>query len=136
MPGYLNKALQRFKDLQPKKKQNSPHPHVAPQFGAKIQYTLDVDDSPLFNKKETKYSQAVAGTLLYYGRAVDSTILTTLSTIATEQATPTEKTKTASNQLIDYCASQEETIISNSASNRILTVHSDAGYCNKKKSRM
>jgi hypothetical protein len=44
---------------------------------------------PLFNKEETKYVQAVAGTLLYYGRAVDSTILTSLSSLARKQAKPT-----------------------------------------------
>ena len=40
-----------------------------------------------------KYAQEVAGTLLYYAKAVDSTILTALSAIATKQANPTEKTR-------------------------------------------
>jgi hypothetical protein len=93
MPGYLSKALLRFNHPQPKKKQNSPYPHAAPQYGAKIQYTPDVNDSPLLNKEETKYIQAVAGTLLYYGGAVDSTILPALSAIPTEQAKPKEKNK-------------------------------------------
>jgi hypothetical protein len=38
-------------------------------------------------------------------------------------------------QLLDYCASQEEAIITYNKSKMILVVHSDAGYCNKKKSR-
>ncbi len=46
MPGYLPKALLRFNHPQPKKKQNSPYPHDAPQYGAKIQYTPDADNSP------------------------------------------------------------------------------------------
>ena len=33
MPGYLDKALLRFKHETPKTKQNSPHPHVTPQYG-------------------------------------------------------------------------------------------------------
>jgi hypothetical protein len=37
MPGYLSKALLQFNHPQPKKKQNSPYPQVAPQYGAKIQ---------------------------------------------------------------------------------------------------
>jgi hypothetical protein len=40
---------------------------------------------------EAKYVQEVAGVLLYYTRAVDSTILPALSAIATEQANTTEK---------------------------------------------
>jgi len=77
----------------------------------------------------------VAGTLLYYGRAVDNTILTALSAVATEQAKPTQKTMEVIKQLLDYCATQEDAIISYRASQMILAVHSDAGYCNEKKSR-
>ena len=116
MPGYLPKALLRFNHPQPKKKQNSPYPHVAPQYGAKIQYTPDVDNSPPLNKEETKYNQAVTGTLLYYGRAVDNTILPALSAIVTKQSKPMEKTKETIKQLLDYCASQEVAIISYSTS--------------------
>jgi hypothetical protein len=38
-------------------------------------------------------------------------------------------------QLLDYCATQEEAIITYNASKMTLAVHSDAGYCNKKKAR-
>jgi hypothetical protein len=38
-------------------------------------------------------------------------------------------------QLLDYCATQEEAIITYNASKMILAVHSDAGYCNKKNVR-
>jgi hypothetical protein len=46
MPGYLPNALLRFNHPKPKKKQNSPHPHVIPQYGTKIQYASDADTSP------------------------------------------------------------------------------------------
>jgi hypothetical protein len=93
-----------------------------------------IPPSPL-NKEDTKYIQAVAGMLLYYGRAVDNTILPALSAITTEQAKPMEKTMETIKQLLDYCAMQEEAVISYKASKMILAVHSDAGYCNEKKSR-
>ncbi len=51
------------------------------------------------------------GTLLYYAHAVNSTILTALSSLATEQAKPMQKTMEKVKQLLDYCASQEEAII-------------------------
>jgi hypothetical protein len=38
-------------------------------------------------------------------------------------------------QLLDYCASQEEAIITYNASKMVLAVHSDAGYANEKKAR-
>ncbi len=93
MLGYLPNALLRFNHPKPKKKQNSPHPHVIPQYGTKNQYASDANTSPPLNKEETKYIQAVTGTLLYYGRVVDNTILPALSAIATKQAQPTEKQK-------------------------------------------
>jgi hypothetical protein len=90
---------------------------------------------PPLSPAKTKYIQAVAGTLLYYRRAVDSTILTSLSYLATEQNKPMQKTIATVKQLLDYCASQEEAIITYNASSIILNVHSDAGYLNKKKAR-
>ncbi len=74
----------------------------------------------------------MAGTLLYYARAVDPTILPALSAIGTKQATPTQTTMETIKQLLDYCATQEEAIITYSASKMILCIHSDAGYCNEK----
>jgi hypothetical protein len=135
MPRYLRKAMVRFGHEKPSKIQNSPHPHKITQYGTKIQYVEDEDESPPLNKKEKKYVQAVAGTLLYYGRAIDSTILTSLSSLATEQAKPTQKTIETVKQLLDYCKMKEEAIITYSASKMILNVHSDAGYLNEKKAR-
>ncbi len=96
---------------------------------------MEEDTSPLLNKEEAKYVQAVTGTLLYYARGVDNTILPALSAIATKQAKPTEKTKATIQQLLDYCAMQEEPVIAYKASKMILAIHSDAGYCNEKNSR-
>jgi hypothetical protein len=75
------------------------------------------------------------GTLLYYARAGDSTILTALSSLATEQAKPMQKTMMKVKQLLDCCTSQEEAIITYNKSKMILVIHSNAGYCNKKKLR-
>jgi hypothetical protein len=94
-----------------------------------------LDESPKLDKAGIKYIQQVAGTLLYYGRAVDPTILPALSSIASEQTAPTERTMERVKQLLDYCASQEEAIITYNSSKMIMAVHSDVGYANKKKAR-
>ncbi len=86
-------------------------------------------------QKHTQYVQAIAGTLLYYARAVDTTVLTALSLIATKQANPTQETMKKVKQLLDYCATQEEAIVTYNASKMILAIHSDAGYCNEKNAR-
>jgi hypothetical protein len=135
MPGYLQKAFTRFKHKMPVKIQNSPHPHIIPQYGAKTQYAKEYNESPPLSKEDTKYIQAVARTLLHYARAVDATILPSLSSIATEQAKPAHETMKTVKQLSDYCATQEEAIITYNASKMILAVRSDAGYCNEKNAR-
>ena len=86
-------------------------------------------------KEETKYVQAVAGTLLYYARAVDTTILMALSSFATKQANPTQERMKRVKQLLDYSATQEDAIITYNASKIILAIHSNARYCNKKNTR-
>ena len=40
MPGYIAAALLRFKHPTPSKRQDSPHPHTAPKYGAKTLYGL------------------------------------------------------------------------------------------------
>jgi hypothetical protein len=135
MPGYLGKAMTCFGHKKTNKIQNSPHSHKITQYGVKIQYADEEDESPPLNKEETKYVKAVAGTLPYYGRAVDSTILILLSSLATKQGKPTQKTMETVKQLLDYCATQEEAIITYTESKMILNVHSDVGYLNEKKGR-
>jgi hypothetical protein len=135
MPGYAEDALVRFRHEQPKQKQNAPHEHTPPNYGGKTQYAKPEQPSRLLDKVEKTYVQAVTGTFLYYARSVDSTILTTLNTIATQQAAPTESTMEDIKQLLDYCASQEEAIVTYHASDMILAVHSDAGYLNEHKSQ-
>ena len=102
MPGYIDRALVRFNHEKPTKVQNSPYPHVSPKFGTTIQYVEDEIESPTLSKEDTKYIQAVTGTLLYYARAINPTILPALSTIATEQAKSTQKTMKNVKQLLDY----------------------------------
>jgi hypothetical protein len=92
MPGYITNALQHFGHEHPRRMQNLPHPHVAPTYGAKVQYVkLEAPSIPL-DKDGQKYIQAITGTLLYYSHAVDSTMLVALTAIATQQASPTQKT--------------------------------------------
>ena len=73
-----------------------------------------------------KFIQQVCGKFLFYGKAADSTILTSLSAIASQQTNPTTDTMAKVKQLLDYLASQEEATLTYSASDVILAVHSNA----------
>jgi hypothetical protein len=133
MPGCIKKALTRFGHERPKRKQNSPHMHIAPIYGTRAQYVKPENPSPLLSKAEKTYIQAVTGTLLYHARAVNSTILTTLNAIAMQQAAPTQDTLEEIQQVLDYCASQEGAILTYHKISMILAVHSNASYLNKRK---
>jgi hypothetical protein len=93
MPDYLGNALVRFGHEPPTKPQMQPHPHTIPTYGATIQYTEATDTFLAATKAEHKYIRQVIGVLLYYGRAVDSTILAGISSLAAAQASkPTAQT--------------------------------------------
>ena len=68
------------------------------------------------------------GKFIWYGRGVDGTILTPLSTIAAKQAKPTVQMMQHSQQLLDYLANQEPAVLTYCKSNMVLAVHSDASY--------
>ena len=91
--------------------------------------------APPLNKKDKRFIQQVCGKFLFYGRAIDSTVLTPISAIASQQANPTEETMAQTKQLLDYLASQEEAVLTYKASDMVLAVHSDAGYLNEPKAR-
>ena len=90
MPGYVQDTLQRFKHYPPQRRQDQPYTHTPPENGAKVQYVKGADDSPLLANADKKFVQQVTGVFLFYARAVDSIMLTALSAIVSEQATPTE----------------------------------------------
>ena len=92
MPGYVKRALQQFNHPAPSKRQNSPYPNVPIKYGATKQYATTRVDAPAVSAADKKIIQQVCGKFLFYGRAVDSTILTAISAIASKQATPTTDT--------------------------------------------
>jgi hypothetical protein len=89
MPEYIENALIRFGHNKPDKPQMQPYHHTTPTYGATIEYAKAVDTSPAATKVGEKVIRQVIGILLYYGHAVDSTIITGLSSLAVAQAKST-----------------------------------------------
>lgn len=69
MPGYIERALQRFEHPASKKPQHNPYKYIAPEYGSKVQYEADADTSELLDAKGKNRLQQIFGTLLYYARA-------------------------------------------------------------------
>ena len=135
MPEYITKALQRFQHTMPKKRQDQPYPHTKVTYGAKQQYTETEDTSPAVSKEEKTFIQEVIGTLLYYARAVDCTMLCALGSLASQQAQPTERTMQLVKQLLDYAASNPDAVVTYRKSDMVLALHSDASYLSETKAR-
>ena len=92
MPLYLKNALKQFQHPPLVVPQDQPHPHIKKQYGAKVQRAKPPDNTPLLDKAGKKFIQEVPSVFLFLARAVDSTMLTPLSALASEQAAPTENT--------------------------------------------
>jgi hypothetical protein len=96
-------------------------------YGAKSQYAMK-DETPPLTAQQCLTIQKVTGSVLYYARAVDPTVLMPLNDIATEQTKATEKTQAATNQLLDYLATHSDATIRYHASDMILHIHSNVSY--------
>ena len=101
MPGYVQKALVRFNITKSKNDTNSPSIYIKPEYGKQAQLdTIDPNAEPVTDPKFKKLLQQVVGVFLYYARAVDPTMLTSLSKLASQQANPTQSTVEALNRFL------------------------------------
>ena len=93
MPSYITKLLTKFQHKL-HRPQFSPHeaaPYVPMKKGQR-QYADQPDTTSYHNATEITKVQSIVGSLLYYARAIDNTILPALNVIAASQAKPTKTT--------------------------------------------
>jgi hypothetical protein len=133
MPGYCEKAGQRFHHTAPKKLQHQPYPSIPRTYGSKQQFCDSVDTSPALSSQQKTFLQEVIGVSLYNARAVDCTMLIALGSLATQQANPTENTLARINEFLDYALSHPDAGITYRASDMVLAAHSDASYLSETK---
>ncbi len=126
MPGYIKKKLQEYNQAMPTRLQRCPYSPEPKQFGSKAQAPLPPDESPELDAKGIKRIQQIVGSILYYARAVDMTVLAALSTIAIEQTKATQRTRDQSIQLLDYLASNQDAKVRIHASDIVMKIHLEA----------
>jgi hypothetical protein len=75
MAGYIDKL---FQTIRPNgtKGASTPNSYVPPNYKKSGAQTATIDDTPLATLAQKKEHQSVIGTLLYYSRTVDPSILT------------------------------------------------------------
>ena len=87
-------------------------------------------------KAQHKTAQTFYVLFQYYARSIDTTMLSTISSIATNMTTATRKDLDfRMNQFLDYAATHPDARIRFIASNMQLWIHSDASYLSEPKTR-
>ena len=137
MPNYIPKALKRLQYQPQRRPQYSPHQHIPIKYGRKgeQQFAEQPDSSNPLTPAQKTHLQSVIGTLLYHGRSIDYSILPSLNTISSEQATPTVETQNKAQRVLDFVATHPLPYIRYHASDMILHVDSDAAYLVAPKAR-
>ncbi len=111
-----------------KKPQHCPYTPAPRQYGADAQAPLPNNISPKLSTDKIKEIQCIIGSSLYYARAVDSTVLMALSSIASKQTKGTMNTMDKAKQFLDYLATHLDATIQFRESDMILNIHSNASY--------
>jgi hypothetical protein len=124
-------ALTHFQHPPPVKRQDQPYLHAKQQ---RLSMPWQRTPPPL-DKAGKKLVKEVCGVFLFLARGVDGSLLPALSTLASQQANPTEQTPALCKQFLDYMASQDKAVLTYKESNMVLAIHSDASYLSKPKAR-
>ena len=132
MPGYIKKQLLKYHHIM-RRIQHCPYAPEPKTYGAKAQSPLPQKTSRILTDTEIKQVQKIVGSILYYARAVDMTVLMALSSIASEQTKGTERILEKAYHVLDYLASHPNAVVRFCASNMVLNIHSDASYLSKPK---
>jgi hypothetical protein len=137
MLGYIKAALHEYQHATPARPEHAPHTWNPPIYGAKTQFVNDETSSPALSDKDVNKLHQLRGTLLYYARDVDPTLIMPINVLASAQSKATEVTADKVVKLLNYCNTHPETKIRYHASDMILHIHSDASYLseNEAKSR-
>ncbi len=136
MPGYITKALQHFR---PQYLLPTHHAAATPKkYHAAIYprtQLVQEDNSPLLTPTQRTEIQAIVGTLLYYARAVNPSLLLIANEIASQQANSTQKVLTAANRARSYVSSRQNNCITYYACDMILFLHVHASYLSRSHAR-
>jgi hypothetical protein len=133
MPGYIAKLLKRVRPAGVKAA-STPSVYSPPNYRSTAQ-TATVDASPLATATQQHELQVVVGTLLYYARTVDPSILTAVHELGSVQAHPTVNDMLKMERLLQYASSHQHNGIRFHASCMQLQIQSDASYLSRTKAR-
>ena len=129
MPGYITKVLQRFVP-DTTTGAASPAVYTPPVYG-NPDLRPALDNSPPLSPPLILQLQEIIGSLLYYARGIDISMLTAVNHLASLQANPTHATMQAAHRLLAYCARYPNNALRFRACDMILHIQSDASHLSR-----
>ena len=134
MPGYVGKALRRFKVPVPRHIVHSPA-YCPPIVYAKAQLVDVPDTTDPLTSAEITHVQQVIGVFLFYARCIDPTISTVLNKLSKQLSSPTKRLLQRLDHLLAYMACHPNAEVVFKASDMQLCIHSDASYLSEPESK-
>ena len=135
MPGYVRAVLHSFQHKKPKRPKYSPYSCTQPIYGNNNQMLSEKAPAEELDEKNQKILQKIVSKFLYYARAIDSTMLMSLNSLAAVQTKPKIETTKQITQFINYSATHPDAIIEYRKSGMILHIYSDASYISELEAR-
>jgi hypothetical protein len=103
MPGYIKAALHKYQHDAPVLPEHAPHTWNPTIYGAKTQFMTGETSNPVLSDKDENKLEQLTGTLLYYDRAVDPTLIMPINVLTSEQSKATDVTADKVIKLLNYC---------------------------------
>jgi hypothetical protein len=134
MPGYIEKLLRK---MRPNgiKDASTPGIYHPPNYKSPKSQTATIDATPLATKIQHHELQVVVGTLLYYARTVDPSILTAIHELGSVQSQPTIQDMKKVDRVLQYVSTHQHGATRFYASNMQHQVQSDASFLCRPKAR-
>ena len=129
LPGYISKACERMGITEDSfRRTNSPITYQPPRYGKEPQLNT-VDESPLLDPDGIHEVQTIVGILLFYGRAVDYTLLPACNMVGSRLGKgPTEAVLNDARRMLYYAATWPDARVTFYKSDMRLIVHSDGSH--------
>ena len=131
----ISQKLHKYQHEISKRPQHAPYPLAPMKYGATAQEQIKTDESKTAFPERINRVQKIFGSILYYERSVDPTILMALSTLAIEQSKGTAQTIKNLQQLLDYLGTHPYKKNQYYASGMIINIHSYASYLSERDAR-
>ena len=135
MSDYMPKLLQSLQHPQPTTPYHTPHSAPEIKYGQRIQAAINDDNTPILAKKENTLVRRIIGSVFFFARMIDYTLLVTANDLALQQMDSTTTTLNLCTWLLNYVATHPNPTIILKKLDMILWILSDSSYLSVPKAR-